>query len=115
MKEDSISRIKLFYRPPNWATGYISDDDAVFLHRLVGEICPETVIEIGVASGCSSAVILNAMDGVGLGMLYSFDIDTHCYFDRSRPIGAAVAEMGGQSLERWILKCGTSVEAGEML
>ncbi len=115
LAKDSAAVIESFYRPPAWATGFISAEDAVFLHGVVKEIRPAAMIELGVAAGCSSAVILQAMEGMGVGTLHSFDIATHCYFDPTRPVGAAVAEMGASGQARWTLRSGTAADVGRAL
>ena len=104
------------YRRPRWGRGMITGEDARFLHDLVREVRPSVAIELGVASGCSSAVILEAMrqsrgpgtrneelrtkneelktsDGEPETWLYAFDVTERCYFDPSHATGDAVAEL----------------------
>lgn len=53
-------------------------------------------MEIGVASGFSSAIIYNALAFNGDPSLYSFDLSTKCYFDKNRKTGDAFFEMLGE-------------------
>ncbi len=94
--------VRAFFRPPAWVTGGLSTDDAIFLIELVEALQPGTVVEIGLAAGTSSAAILFALDRLaGAHSLTSFDIAARCYFDRSRAVGAAVAEMLTTPITPW--------------
>jgi hypothetical protein len=108
-------------RPPAWTTGNISSADAAFLNELIQEIVPAEVVEIGVASGVSSAVLLHALASVhgnpnpAAPWLYSFDAIDYCYFDASRPIGAAVDELVPALRPAWRMTVGTALGARDML
>lgn len=106
--------IESFYKPPVWSQGHISLEDAIFLDRIVLEKNPQEVIEVGVASGCSSAVLLRALAELGGSRtLHSFDLVDYCYFDPDRPVGAAVDELAPQFRKSWALHAGcTAIEAG---
>lgn len=96
-----------FYRPPAWSTGHVSLEDAVFLDEMVEEIDPLEIIEIGVASGCSSAVLLRALDALGgERRLHSFDIADRCYFANEHAVGAAVADLAPEYTRHWHLHTG---------
>lgn len=100
-------RLGELYAPPSWATGYIGKGDAEFLLELVSGLKPTTVVELGVASGVSSAALLFAMDSLPpdpARHLVSCDVRATCYFDAKRPTGAAVAEMYPSARTRWTLK-----------
>lgn len=121
------------YAPPAWVTGCVSFGDAWFLAEMVRCLRPERVVEVGVASGASSAVLLTALHYVWSGQggaeqslvdehrrprLESFDLMSGCYFDESRPVGSAVPEMCPDlDHERgWRLTTGvTAAEAGRAL
>jgi hypothetical protein len=99
----------------------ITAEDARFLHDLILELRPRTAIEIGVASGCSSVTILSAMaaylDHAGTDdvWLHAFDISDVCYFDASRPTGAAVGDLTPHFLPRYRFSVGDVLVARERL
>ncbi len=79
-------------RPP-WAQGTISDYDSRFLAGLVNFANPRTVVEIGVASGWSSAVMLKALSTLGGDRkVVGIDLSPTYYLDASIPTGQAVQE-----------------------
>lgn len=107
------------YRRPRWGRGMITEEDARFLHDLVLAVGPAVAIELGVASGCSSVTILEAMRATGLvnpGVwLHAFDISSRCYFDASRPTGDAVRELTPLNLSRYRFTVGDVLEARRCL
>jgi hypothetical protein len=97
----------------------ITEGDARFLHDLILDVHPSVAIELGVASGCSSAVILEAMrqcpnatKGV---RLHAFDITERCYFDSSHPTGDAVAELTPWNVPHYRFTVGDVLVARERL
>jgi len=78
-----------------------------FLLELVTGIAPRLVLELGVASGTSSAALLFALDqlpSAGAGrLLHSCDVRGTCYFDASRATGAAVEDLYPQRRTPWLL------------
>jgi predicted O-methyltransferase YrrM len=109
------------HQPPAWATGHISSDDAAFLSELIQEIAPTEVVEIGVASGYSSAMLLHALASVhgtpdkSRPWLYSFDAIDYCYFDAARPVGSAVGELVPELRPAWRMTVDTALGARRML
>lgn len=106
-----------FYRPPSWSTGNVSIEDAQFLDMMVQRISPSEIVEIGVAAGCSSAVLLRALALLeGKRFLFSYDLLDYCYFAPERSVGAATAELASQFIHHWSLNLGKlAVEAGSRL
>jgi predicted O-methyltransferase YrrM len=106
------SRVDEGFARPDWIAGAINPDDVAFLGGLVARHRPETAIEIGVASGYSSAVLLRALRAldppnvVSPRRLVSFDVQPNCYFDRTRAVGAAVAELVPELVPMWQLAIG---------
>ncbi len=96
---------------PNWVRGAIPSGDAGFLNDMIATHAPTTMVEIGVASGVSSAVLLYALDRLpdipGGRRLYSCDIHPTCYFDETHATGEAVASMYPQPRTEWILDTNT--------
>jgi hypothetical protein len=110
------------YRRPKGGRGMITDEDARFLHDLILEVRPHVAVEIGVATGCSSVAILDAMGkcrdqgaAANAVWLHAFDITEHCYFDPSRPTGAAVAELIPKYIPRYRFTVGDVLMAREQL
>jgi predicted O-methyltransferase YrrM len=96
------------FHPPAWVQGGISSQDAAFLLELVRATAPYRIVELGVAAGTSSAVLLFALDrateDIDSGELFSVDVRATCYFDSSRAIGAAVADIYPAHRAAWILE-----------
>jgi predicted O-methyltransferase YrrM len=96
--------LRAMYQPPSWATGHVSGADATFLHEMICALQPETIVELGVASGVSSAVILHALDQLPAAerrALYSVDVRPTCYFDEAYQTGQACREMYPAARAHW--------------
>lgn len=95
-------------RRPSWVGGEISAADCVFLAGLVASTGARNVVEIGVASGWSSAVILHALESAGMAnyAVNGIDLSPTFYLDASRPTGAAVAEMLPELEGHYVLHTG---------
>ena len=102
-------------RRPQWVQGGISGGDSEFLLELVSGVGPSTVLELGVASGASSAALLFALDRLGAERrtLHSCDVRGTCYFDAERATGSAVGEMYPGYRTDWRLD--TSTDARRIL
>ncbi len=85
------------YKTPAWVSGYVNSRDALLLWDVLEAVRPECVVEIGTASGMStSALVAGALHFARPGtspIVHSFDIAPRCYFDETRLVGAAVAEV----------------------
>lgn len=90
------------YAPPSWSTGYPALPEAEFLWDMIESQRPRTVVEIGTASGVSTAVLLHAMDRFCAkdARIWSYDISSMCYFDATRRVGAAAGEMAPHLMDR---------------
>lgn len=89
-----------WYAAPAWVTGHISGWDAKFLHALIERERPSLVVEIGTASGFSTAIIARSLDQVAgpsggtTGFrLVTYDVAERFYADPSRRVGDATREM----------------------
>jgi predicted O-methyltransferase YrrM len=85
---------------PDWITGSLSHHDARFLFRQTLEASPTVAVEIGTASGLSTAVICYALSFANQAgavpsdfRVVSYDIDRRFYADRKRRVGDAAREM----------------------
>lgn len=95
------------FAPPDWAKGHIAHDDAMFLYEMIKATAPRNMLELGVASGASSAAILYALDQLPdpkNRRLISADVRPTCYFDPSRATGEAVSTMYPSALAQWQLR-----------
>ncbi|MCA9311367.1 MAG: class I SAM-dependent methyltransferase, partial [Phycisphaerales bacterium] len=83
------------FTPPDWATGYTNHLDSAFLWDVLEATRPRRLLEIGTASGISTAMLLAGADRFcpDDALVYSFDLASHCYFDADRPLAAAIADM----------------------
>ena len=82
-------------KKPDWVAGNINITDVEFLNSLIKSIKPKKIIEIGVASGFSSAVMLNSglQARSDFKTLYAFDLNEKFYLDPNRKTGECVPEM----------------------
>ncbi len=85
----------------SFSVGHSGDFDVMMLYALVRMQKPEIVIETGVASGRSSAVILSALHENGKGTLYSIDLPH--FYDGSEP-GQYVTHEGNKELKGFVPK-----------
>lgn len=86
------------YAVPAWASGYVNHRDGLLLWDLVEAVRPRAVVEVGVSSGVSSALLASALRRFAgptdqHPRLLSVDIASRCHFDASRTIGEAIAEI----------------------
>lgn len=73
------------------------DNQREFLNGVVRRFRPKKIVEIGVAEGCSSSIILNAIQDLDGSHLYSIDLS-----DRNS-IGKCVKSLFPNLLSRWTL------------
>jgi predicted O-methyltransferase YrrM len=108
--QSAIDGLQHLYPVPAWVTGATPLRDAEFLLEMVTAQAPVRVVEVGVAAGVSSAVLLYSLDTLpGEGWqreLISCDSQAGCYFDASRPTGGAVGEIYPRFRSHWRLETG---------
>jgi hypothetical protein len=95
-------------RRPKWVGGEISVADAVFLSGLVAASRARNLVEIGVASGWSSAILLHSLQSAGVEdfVVNGVDLMPNFYLDPSHPTGAAVEAMVPQLTDNYRLHTG---------
>lgn len=83
------------FRVPHWCDNFAHAHELAFIWDVIEASHPKTIVEIGTASGVSTAMLAAAAHTIcrDNAKVFTFDIATECYFDRSRSLGAAVAEM----------------------
>src|SRR6185437_9162851 len=74
---------EIWPRRPAWAVASISDMDAAFFAGLVIETRPRKLVEIGVASGWGSCVLLHALKKAGVegSEIHGVDIADRFFYD----------------------------------
>ena len=115
---EHAERLARDFTVPGWPEGRINLVEAAVLDLFVRALELDRVVEVGVASGVSSAALLSALSTVSAGespRLRSYDIMTSCYFDGSRAVGSAVEEMVPQLACDRLLKRGGAKTAAEDL
>lgn len=87
----------------------MSSEMCQLLYLIVRTTCPELVVETGVASGVSSAFILEALDKNGAGKLYSIDLHYRegIFTPNGKPLGWIIPE---HLRGRWSLLFGEGVK-----
>lgn len=84
----------------------ITDDEQKFLNGIIRKIKPSKIVEIGVAFGGTSALILNAIKDFEDAKLYSIDINKNCYKLHSKKTGFIVNEKFPHLADKWALFTG---------
>lgn len=104
----------MFGKVPSWVKRQIDPSEAKALSREIQRSGAKSAIEIGVASGFSSAVIYSALrNNTSSPKLYAFDLSPQCYYDKQRETGAAFGEICGEQ-SGYVLKTGVDASQIEM-
>ena len=77
-----------------------------FINGIIRQTKPKKILEVGVSSGASSAVILNAIKDIEGSQLYSIDVLDKYYYDNSKDIGFIVNESVPELSAKWKLYTG---------
>lgn len=79
----------------------MTDDESAFLCQLIKEKSPRKILEVGVAAGGTSAIILNCLTELRLeAELFSVDISKEYYRDKTRKTGYLVETSGVSNADR---------------
>ena len=71
----------------------LSRDDLGFICGIIKEYEPKNIVEIGVSTGCTSAVILKCLEELGLeSELYSVDLALKCHLNVEKECGYKLKE-----------------------
>lgn len=91
---------RVYHKRPAWVVGTISHHDARFLFGRALRSRADVLIEVGTASGLSTAFLCHAADRASAAgqigsdfHIHSYDVDTQFYADRSRGAGDGAREM----------------------
>ena len=72
--------------------GAIDGQDVAFIADLIAQTRPQTVVEIGCASGVSTCVLAHLMSQNGPGDVFSFDLMENYYVDPTKKVGYMIDE-----------------------
>lgn len=106
---DGLAALAAWYTPPADARGAVLLDDALFLWDMVRCVRPRTMVELGTASGVSTAVLLRAMADAHADAPWrveTFDLLSHVYWDARVPVGYAAARMAPSLADRVAIHAG---------
>jgi hypothetical protein len=93
---------------PAWAVASISEYDAAFLYGAVTEVKPIKILEVGVASGWGSCIIMHALKSAGVDNFAFHGVDSvaRFFYDEKYATGQCVAQMMPECLSRYHLITG---------
>ena len=83
-----------------------SNEEQGFLNGIIRKIKPKKIVEIGVAYGGTSTIILNAIKDIKEAKLISIDINKHVYKNHSLETGFIVNKKFPELSEKWELYTG---------
>jgi predicted O-methyltransferase YrrM len=82
-------------------------EEQKFFHGLIRKIKPKKIVEIGVSSGGSAVLILNAIKDIENARLFSIDKLNYCYRNKTKKPGYLVEEQFPELMNKWTLYIGT--------
>ena len=77
-----------------------------FLNGVIRQVKPKKILEIGVAAGGGSSIILNAIKDIENSVLYSIDYSEKYYRNNSKDTGFIVNENFSYLKDKWKLYTG---------
>jgi len=80
--------------------------DMKFINGMIRKYKPKKILEVGVAGGGSSAIILNAIQNIENSHLYSIDKLTNAYGRKNKETGFIVKENFNNLMNKWTLYTG---------
>ena len=81
-------------------------DEQKFFHSLLRTFKPKKIVEIGVSSGGSAILILNAIKDIEGAKLFSIDKSIYWYRNRFKKTGYLVKEKFPELMDKWTLYTG---------
>ena len=84
----------------------LANIDMKFINGMIRKYKPKKILEVGVASGGSSAIILNAIQNIENSHLYSIDKLTNAYLNEEKETGWIVKEKFSNLMNKWTLYTG---------
>lgn len=101
----------MYRQRPAWTVASISDQDAAFFVGLLMAVRPGKIVEIGVASGWGSVMLLEALEAAGVEQYEYFGVDIaeRFFYDDNYATGQAVSEVVPALARRYRLLTGCSI------
>ena len=90
----------------NLSDAVLSSIDMKFINGMIRKYKPKKILEVGVAGGGSSAIILNAIQNIENSHLYSIDKLINAYNRRDKETGWIVKEKFSNLMNKWTLYTG---------
>ena len=84
----------------------LSSNDIYFINGLIRKFKPKNCLEVGVANGGSSILILNAIKDIPNSSLISLDLNTQLFYNPSQKTGYRVNEFFPELTKNWKLFTG---------
>ena len=81
-------------------------NDAYFINGIIRKFKPKKCLEVGVARGGSSVIILNAIKDIKDSILVSLDLNTKLFIDNTKETGYTVKEYFPKLAKNWKLCTG---------
>lgn len=102
---------QMYMQRPTWTVASISDYDAAFFAGLVMAVKPHKIVEVGVASGWGSVMLLKALETVGVTdhQYIGVDIAERFFYDENYATGQAVGEVVPTLASNYRLLTGRSI------
>jgi predicted O-methyltransferase YrrM len=102
---------EMYKKRPGWTVASISDYDASFFAGLIMAVKPKKIVEVGVASGWGSVILLKALSESAVNdyQYFGVDIAERFFYDSNYATGQAVAEMVPMLQSRYELITGKSI------
>ena len=100
--ENNIISMKM-KRDSEWI---LTGNEPYFLNGLLRKFQPKNCLEIGVANGGSSILILNAIKNIPYSRLISLDLNTQLFYNQSKKTGYRVKQYFRELTKNWKLFTG---------
>lgn len=102
---------EMYRKRPAWAVGSVSDYDAAFFSGLAMVVKPKKIVEVGVASGWGSVMLLKSLQEAGVTdyEYFGVDISHRFYHDNSYATGQVMNEVTPELALRYRLLTGRSI------
>ena len=84
----------------------LTKNDAYFINGIIRKFRPKNCLEVGVARGGSSVIILNAIKDISDSFLVSLDLNTKLFIDNTKETGYVVNEFFPELKKNWSLFTG---------